>query len=47
MSWESQHSDVEFQMSNIQTSKQVGHTREFNQWELLAKMMDLEYLTRV
>ena len=39
-SQESQNSDEDFVMSNIQKSKQAGNTRELNQWAVLAKMMD-------
>ena len=39
-SQESQNSDGDFVMSNIQKSKQAGNTREFNQWAVSAKMMD-------
>lgn len=44
-SQESQYSNGEFERSNVQKSKQAGITREFNQWVILAKMVDLKYLT--
>lgn len=42
----SPHRNGEFQMSNIQKSKQTGSTRKFSQRVVLAKMMDLRYLTK-
>lgn len=39
-SQESQNSDGGLCDDNIQKSKQAGDPREFNQWAVLAKMMD-------